>query len=191
MSVNPIRRFNTWLNEARALGTDPAEACALATADGQGIPSVRFVLLKGADESGFVFFTHVASRKGKELEHNPKAALAFYWPPDRQVRLEGKVKRVSKAEADAYWNSRPRDHQLAALASRQSEELPERKQLSDAYRRTFKQHDGQPVPRPEGWVGYRVVPDRIEFWVRQEPRLHHRELFLRRRDGWKKVLLQP
>lgn len=191
MAADPIRRFNIWLKEAGAHGIQDPEACALATADAQGCPSVRFVLLKDADDRGFTFFTNAASRKGEELEANPRAALAFYWPPDRQVRVEGPVKTVSKTETDAYWETRPRESRLAAIASQQSRLLKQRKDLSDAYRKTFKEYDGGDIPRPDLWRGYRIVPAQIEFWIREEPRLHHREVFVRKGREWKRHLLQP
>ncbi|MFO7767951.1 MAG: pyridoxamine 5'-phosphate oxidase [bacterium] len=191
MAADPIRRFNRWLAEARAMGIELAEACALATADAEGRPSVRYVLLKDASPDGFTFFTNLTSRKGRELVENPRAALAFYWHPDRQVRVEGPVEPVGEEEADMYWSLRTRESRLAARASDQSAGLENRSDLSDRYRREFKQWDGEEIPRPEDWSGFRILPESIEFWTREEPRLHKREVFLRTSDGWKTKKLQP
>lgn len=192
MAADPIRRFNRWLAEAGAMGIELPEACALATADAAGHPSVRYVLLKDAAAEGFTFFTDLRSRKGRELEENSRAALAFYWHPDRQVRVEGPVERVTDEEADAYWTTRSRERQLAARASEQSAGLEQRSLLSDAYRKEFKRWDGSEIPRPETWTGFRIVPERIEFWTRQEPRLHKREVFVRTAAGeWETKKLQP
>jgi pyridoxamine 5'-phosphate oxidase len=168
------------------------EAMALATATRRGAPSVRFVLLKAADARGFVFFTSATSPKGRDLDQNPRAAVTFYWNPiGKQVRIEGRVERVSPDEADRYWATRPRASQLAALASRQSAHLPRRASLEARWRRLRRQYRGQPVPRPPTWTGFRVVPGSIEFWTHREHRLHHRELFVRTRRGWRRLLLQP
>ena len=168
------------------------EAMALATTSRRGAPSVRFVLLKASDERGFVFFTNAESAKGRDLAANPRAALTFYWnATGKQVRIEGRVAPVSPAEADAYWATRPRASQLAALASRQSARLPSRASLEARWRRLRRQYRGKPIPRPATWTGFRVVPASIEFWTHQEHRLHHRELFVRARRGWRRSLLQP
>jgi pyridoxamine 5'-phosphate oxidase len=190
--LDPIRKFNTWFSQARRSGIELAENCALATADRRGRPSVRYVLLKEADASGFTFYTNAESRKGRELDTNPRAALAFYWHENgHQVRIEGKVKQVSDAEADAYWAERPRDSQLASLASRQSKTVADRAALVAELKRLVSKYKGTNVPRPARWTGYQLVPDRIEFWTRREPRLHHRELFTRTRQGWRVAILQP
>jgi len=188
----PIRRFQRWLAEARRAGVELPEAMALATADGRGRPSVRFVLLKSADDSGFVFYSNERSRKGRQLSRRPYAALAIYWDPTgRQVRVEGKVERVSADEADAYWAERPRDSQIASAASRQSAPIENRAALMAEYRRLQRDYAGRVMPRPRHWIGYRVIPDRIEFWTRSEPRLHERVLFERTVRGWRSSLLQP
>lgn len=168
------------------------ESMALATADARGRPAVRFVLLKQGDESGFVFFTNAASRKGRELRDNQHAALAFYWDElGKQVRIEGSIEEMSAAAADVYWVTRPRASQLAARASRQSALVASRRVLVARWRSLTRRYAGKAVPRPEGWLGYRLIPDAIEFWTRHEHRLHHRELFVRSRRGWKRQLLQP
>lgn len=192
MPTDPIDKFNRWLGKAGRAGIEIPESMALATADRDGRPSVRFVLLKEADERGFSFYTNTMSRKGVEIEQNPSASIAFYWHEiDRQVRADGRLVRVTKAEADEYWISRPREHQIAALASLQSAPLERRKDLLDRYRELTRMNEGKEVPRPPHWTGYRLVPERIEFWTREEPRLHQRELFTRRGDSWVGQLLQP
>ena len=165
---------------------------ALATADARGRPAVRFVLLKQGDADGFVFFTNAASRKGRELQRSRAAALAFYWDAiDRQVRIEGRIEVMPAAVADAYWATRPRASQLAALASRQSTPLASRRALVARWKTLTRRYAHRPVPRPAGWLGYRLIPDAIEFWTRHQDRLHHRELFTRTRRGWSRQLLQP
>ena len=192
MSSDPIRRFRRYWREAVAAGAPLADAVALATADAAGKPSVRFVLLKAADERGFVVYTNKTSRKGRELAANPYASLAVYWDATgRQVRVEGRVVSVSVAEADAYWLERPPASRLASAASDQSRTVASRAALMARYRELEAAFPDGDVERPEHWSGYRIVPKRIEFWARAEPRLHKRELFTRTRDGWKKTLLQP
>ena len=192
MSTDPLVRFHRWFAQAQRAGVVLPESMALATADAHGRPSVRFVLLKQADASGFVFFTNLRSRKGRELEENRRAALAFYWDQLRkQVRVEGRVERVSADEADAYWVTRPRESQLAAVASRQSAALASRRALLAKWRTLRRQYRGEDVPRPAEWTGFRLVPEAIEFWTNRDHRLHDRELFVRTRDGWKRSLLQP
>jgi len=165
---------------------------ALATADAAGKPSVRFVLMKQADEGGFVFYTNARSRKGQNLRARPHAAAAFYWDPvGKQVRLEGRVEEVSAAEADDYWNTRPRPKQLGALASKQSAPLSSRAELVARWKALGKKFQDRTIPRPVEWTGYRIVPHSIEFWTRHAARLHERELFVRTRSGWKRTLLQP
>ena len=192
MAAHPITRFKRWFAEARRADLPQPEAMALATADRRGTPSLRYVLMKEADESGVVFFTNTASRKGKELRANPRAALTFYWSAlGKQVRFEGRVEPVSEEEADAYWKTRPRASQLAALSSRQSEPLESRAALMRRYKRLAERYRGSEVPRPPGWSGYRLVPETVEFWTHRDHRLHHRELFTRAGKSWKRTLLQP
>lgn len=192
MAGDPFIQFQHWFTDAQRTGMRLPEAMALATADAQGRPSVRFVLLKGADERGFVFFTNVSSRKGAELRDNPHASLAFYWDVLlKQVRVDGRVETVAPVEVDAYWATRPRESQLAARASRQSATIKSHAELLARWETLRRRYRGKDVPRPAGWVGYRLVPDAIEFWTHRDHRLHERELFVRTRRGWKRKLLQP
>jgi len=165
---------------------------ALATADRRGAPSVRFVLLKGVDERGFVFFTDGRSRKGRELAARPRASVAFYWnATGKQVRVEGRVVPVSAAETDAYWQTRPRGSRLAAASSTQSAPMRNHAWLLARWRRLSRQVGRGLLPRPPEWNGYRIVPDAIEFWQRGANRLHKRERYERTRRGWRRALLQP
>ncbi len=191
MADDPFARFHRWFKQARR--TVPlAECMALATADASGKSSVRYVLLKQADERGFVFYTNARSPKGQDLRANPHASAAFYWDPiGKQVRVQGRVEEVSPAEADEYWSTRPRASQLGALASEQGETLSSRAVLIARWRAVRKKFQGRTIPRPTGWTGYRIIPESIEFWTRRAARLHERELFVRTRTGWKKQLLQP
>jgi len=189
---DPIARFHRWFAEAGRAGIELPEAMALATADTAGRPSVRFVLLKQADAHGFVFFTDGRSRKGAELRARPHAGLVFYWhETGKQVRIEGRIAEVSAAEADAYWETRPRGSRLAASVSHQSAPLARRAELLAAWHRLDRRTAAGPIPRPRAWTGYRVIPRAIEFWKRGEFRLHERERYLRSRDGWRRTLLQP
>ena len=168
------------------------DAMALATVDTGGAPSVRFVLLKGVDDRGFVFFTDGRSRKGRELRANARAAAVFYWDATgKQVRIEGTVTEVTAAEADDYWESRPRESRLAASASTQSAPLETRAALLARWRGMRRAHPSGPVPRPPQWTGFRIAPQVIEFWTRGEHRLHDRERFTRTRYGWTADRLQP
>lgn len=192
MSDDPIARFRDTLAQAEAEGSSLPIAMALATADATGQPSVRMVLLRGVDTRGFVFYTHRGSRKGRELEARPRAALCFWWPIlEVQVRIEGEVEPVSDAEADAYWRTRPRGSQLASAASRQSEVLPSRALYEQAVAALDARFADGEVPRPPEWPGYRVVPQRIEFWNEGAHRMHHRTLYTRRDDGWETTTLYP
>ena len=191
-SHDPITKFIRWLDEARRLRIPNYEAMALATAVRSGKTTVRFVLLKGIDERGFVFFTDARSRKGRELRGNPRASLAMYWQPKgRQVRVEGRVQEVSPEEADIYWATRPRQSQLAASSSYQSAQLQSRAELLGRYSRLARKLRGKEVPRPSWWTGFRVRPDVIEFWIHREHRLHDREIYRRRGRAWRRNLLQP
>lgn len=192
MAHNPIVIFHRWFKQAQRAAVPLVEAMAVATADAAGRPSVRFLLLKQADKDGFVFFTHASSRKGRELSANPRVSGAFYWDATRkQVRFEGAIEEVSAVEADEYWSTRPRASQLGAWASEQDAPLASRSVLVARWAAMRKKYRGRPVPRPAGWIGYRVVPDVIEFWTRRAARLHHRERFTRTPTGWKRQLLQP
>jgi pyridoxamine 5'-phosphate oxidase len=190
-SANPITEFLNAVERAAHRQVDTAPA-ALATADNGGIPSVRIVLLRGVDERGFVFFTNYTSRKGREMDENPRAALCFHWPAlDEQIRIEGTVERVAAEESDAYFENRPRGSQLGAWASEQSAVLPTREALEERYRDIERQFEGQPVSRPPFWGGYRLKPTSIEFWYGRPDRLHDRLLYTRERDGWKIERLYP
>jgi pyridoxamine 5'-phosphate oxidase len=191
-SRDPIAKFIRWLDDARGLEIPNYEAMALATAAQSGQPSVRFVLLKGIDQRGFVFFSDSRSRKGRELDANPHASLAFYWQPNgRQVRVEGRIEQVSTSETDEYWSTRPRRSQLAASASYQSARLRSRASLLARVTRLASKVRDREVPRPSEWLGFRLRPDAIEFWTHREHRLHERELYLRQGNKWRRELLQP
>lgn len=190
--TEPLTRFRRDFAAAARAGIELPEAMALATVDAAGRPSVRFVLLKHVDARGFVFFTDARSRKGRELRARPVAAAVFYWhETGKQVRVEGTIESVDAEEADAYWETRPRGSRLAAAVSRQSAPLASRAQLRAAWRALDRRTDGGPVPRPPEWTGFRLVPAAIEFWRRGEFRLHERDLYVRRRGGWKRTALQP
>ena len=192
MADDPIKLFDDWLAEARAAELNDPEAMALATADGEGRPSVRMVLLKGHGVDGFSFFTNVGSRKGEELAANPVASLLFHWKSlRRQVRIDGVIERVSDAEADEYFATRGRDSQLGAWASEQSRPLDHRGTFETRFEEARMRFDGGDVPRPPYWTGFRLRPERIEFWEDRPHRLHHRRLFTRRDDGWSIGLLYP
>ncbi len=193
MAVDPHALFDEWLALARGSEPNDPDAMALATADPEGRPSVRMVLLKGHDPRGFVFYTNQDSRKGAELESNPNAALLFHWKLlRRQVRIEGAVEAVSSSEADAYFASRSRDSQFGAWASDQSRPLASRDLFEARYQEMRARFEGSPVPRPPRWSGYRVKPWAIEFWSDRAHRLHERRLFTLRGDGgWDEGLLYP
>ncbi|WP_427964312.1 pyridoxamine 5'-phosphate oxidase [Altererythrobacter sp.] len=184
--------FQQWFAEARASEPNDPEAVALATATPDGAPSVRMVLMKHADEEGFVFYTNGHSRKGSDIAANPQAAMLFHWKSlRRQVRIEGKVSEVDPAMADAYFASRSRDSQLGAHASDQSRPLASRAEFLGRIAKVTARHLVGPVPRPPHWTGYRLVPDRIEFWMDRPFRLHERRLFTRSEEGWSDTLLYP
>lgn len=190
---SPYETFGQWLEEAKAKEINDPNAMCLATADAQGRPSNRMVLLNGLDERGFVFYTNAESRKGNDLGANPYAALCFHWKSlRRSVRIEGRVEGVTDAESDAYFNSRPRLSRIGAWASQQSRLLPEFSDLQDAvkfYEEKFKGVEN--IPRPAYWRGFRVMPDKIEFWMDGEFRLHRRHVFLPDQNGWSSHMIYP
>jgi len=192
MATDPFALFDEWFTEARASEPNDPEAMALATADADGRPSVRMVLLKGHGPDGFVFYTNEHSAKGDQLAINPRAALLLHWKSmRRQIRVEGPVERVPNEQADTYFASRARDSQLGAWASDQSRPLDRRETFEDRFEEVKRRFDGQRVPRPPHWGGYRVAPERIEFWSDRPHRLHDRRLFVREGDGWRDGLLYP
>ena len=192
MSDDPYALFEEWLAEAKLSEPNDPTAMALATATPDGLPSVRMVLLKGQDARGFAFYTNLDSRKGRELAANPNAALLFHWKSlRRQVRVEGAVEAVGDDEADAYFASRARDSQLGAWASDQSRPLDARTTFEARFQEIGARFDGGEVPRPPRWSGFRLRPERIEFWNDRAHRLHERRLFTRDGDGWTQTLLYP
>lgn len=192
LASDPLEQFRRWFAEASAVLEMP-EAMALATATRAGAPSVRMVLLKAFDERGLAFYSHYTSRKGRELEANPQAALLFHWSPlGRQVRVEGSVERVPAEESDAYFATRPRGAQLGALASRQSDPLPSRTELDERLAELEGELAGGPVPRPPTWGGFVLVPEAWEFWQHRDSRLHDRFRYEREpRGAWRIERLFP
>ena len=195
MTNDPIALFDAWYAEAKASEPNDPNAMALATADAAGQPSVRMVLLKGHGADGFVFYTNREGRKAGELAANMKAGLMFHWKSlRRQVRIDGPVSLATDAESDAYFASRGRDSQLGAWASEQSRPLDSRETFEARVAEVTARFDGGPVPRPPFWGGYRVRPERIEFWQDRAHRLHERRLFTRdsaMEGGWREGLLYP
>jgi pyridoxamine 5'-phosphate oxidase len=189
---DPLEQFRRWFADAEVADIRAPHAMTLATADADGAPSARMVLLKGADEAGFVFFTGYVSRKAGELDANPRAALLFHWDAlGRQVRIEGGVERVSKKDSDAYFATRPRGAQLAAAASRQSAVLSSREELDARVAELQQEYSGKEVPRPTHWGGYRLVPATYEFWQHREDRSHDRLRYRRDGGAWAIERLSP
>lgn len=188
----PFEEFERWYAEARQSEPKDANAMTLATATADGVPSARVVLLKGADQRGFVFYTNYESRKGIELIANSRAALCFLWKSlGRQVRVEGTVEQVSAADADAYFATRARDSQIGAWASEQSRPLESRAVLEGRVAELSRRYEGKTVPRPPNWSGFRVVPTAVEFWHERPFRLHDRIFYRRDGKAWRKERLNP
>ena len=191
MATDPIEMFRELFERAKAACAEP-DAMVLSTAGQDGRPSGRYVLLKAFDARGFVFYTNLGSRKARDLTANPHASLCVYWAPiGKQVRIEGHVEPVTHLEADAYFASRPREYQIGAWASAQSDVLESRAALDDRVARARERFGDGMVPRPPFWSGYRVVPQTIEFWSRDPARLHERERYDRDGDRWMRSLLFP
>ena len=190
---NPISLFKIWFEEAKKSEINDPNALSLATSDSMGIPSVRMVLLKNFDNNGFVFYTNLNSAKSKDIKDNPNVSMCFHWKSLlRQIRIKGKVSKVSEHEADEYYNSRSYGSRIGAWASKQSSILNNREELNkeiEIYKSKFP--DNKEVPRPNHWSGWRVNPSEIEFWLDGDNRIHERLKYLKDNEGWKKVLLSP
>ncbi|MEM7417832.1 MAG: pyridoxamine 5'-phosphate oxidase [Gemmatimonadota bacterium] len=189
---DPIELFGAWFENAVQSGRALPESVALATANADGIPSVRIVLLKGVDERGFVFFTNYTSRKGRELEENPHASMCFHWAElERQIRISGPVNKIGDDESYAYFSTRPRGSRVGAWASKQSQPLDERTTLEARVEDAEARFEGGDVPLPPFWGGYRIAPHTIEFWQGRTDRLHDRLVFRRTETGWDRERLYP
>ncbi|MGE0378625.1 MAG: pyridoxamine 5'-phosphate oxidase [Planctomycetaceae bacterium] len=197
MSNDPVyqaalERFRRIVTEAQRLPIEDPLAMALATVGADGRPTVRIVLLRGLDEAGLKFYTNIHSRKGEALAVHPYAAVCLHWEPLRsQIRVEGMAERTSDEDSDAYWAARPRESRIGAWASEQSQPLPDRQTLADRVADIEKRYPGEEIPRPPFWGGYRLIPDRIEFWHGQPARLHERDVYQYTDTGWTHGLLYP
>jgi pyridoxamine 5'-phosphate oxidase len=189
---DPITMCRAWIEDARQAGIFLPERVNLATATKDGAPSARMMLHKGVDDRGFVFYTNYQSRKSRELEENPRAALTFHWSIlERQIRVEGTVERVSQEESETYFGSRPRGSRIGAWASNQSSPAQSREELERRFREYDKKYPGEKVPLPPFWGGWRLKPERIEFWQGRLDRMHDRLRYERKEDGWEVTRLQP
>jgi pyridoxamine 5'-phosphate oxidase len=193
LDADPVKQFTRWYQDAVAAHIPEPDAMTLATANRDGIPSARMVLLKKADEHGFVFFTNYNSRKGQDMLQDPRAALVFFWPGiQRQVRVEGTVSRLPANESDSYFATRPRESQLSSLTSLQSKPIASREDLDKRFEELKLQFEGKPIPRPSHWGGYRVQPLAMEFWQSRFARMNDRILYTRQQSGrWVQTRLQP
>ncbi|MDH5673170.1 MAG: pyridoxamine 5'-phosphate oxidase [Myxococcales bacterium] len=192
LNQDPFAIFAQWYERAQHCGLSEPAAMTVATADASGMPSARMMLLKGFDAEGFVFYTNLGSQKARELRENPQAALCFHWMPlERQVRVQGRVRQVDAAEADAYFASRPRKSRIGAWASKQSQPLEGRFELEARVARFAARYAVGEVPRPEFWSGFRLRPQSIEFWEQRGFRLHERTRFIGSEDGWRGEHLFP
>lgn len=192
LALHPVQEFLSWYEEAKQTPLRDPHAMALATVTAAGLPQVRMVLMKHFDEEGLVFYTHHTSPKSREIRASGHASACFFWETTRkQVRVTGPVEAVRASEADAYFASRPRESQLGAWASLQSQPLSERAVFEERVKELEGLFAGQPVPRPEHWSGWRIKPETMEFWIEKPFRLHERYIYQREADGWKKTLLYP
>ena len=191
-SQEPILKTHYWIQEAKEKGAGLPHALNLASVSQDGQPSSRMVLLKRLSDEGLVFFTDYEGKKGKEINDNSKVAMNFWWAKtDKQIRIEGRCKKVSEEESDDYFHSRPRGSQVSAAASRQSETLDSYEGLLEKAKQIESDNEGKKINRPERWGGYILKPTSFEFWINQENRLHKRDLFILKRGGWEKSLLSP
>jgi pyridoxamine 5'-phosphate oxidase len=194
LATNPIDQFRNWLVSAEDAGIYEPNAFVLSTVTSTNTPSSRTVLLKGVEDNGFVFFTNFSSRKGQAIEHNPHVSAVFGWYSIyRQVLIEGRVERVSEGDSEEYFHSRPHESQVAAWSSRQSQPIESRSKLDEQFDDALSRFDGQVVPKPDYWGGYRIIPSRIEFWKGRSNRMHDRIAFERtpKSDSWRVIRLQP
>ena len=192
VKTDPFDQFNVWMEETIKANLIDPSAMILATASKNAAPSVRVVLLKGIDSEGLIFFTNYESRKGKDIYENPQASLLFFWKElERQIRISGEVKKVSKKESEEYFHSRPYESQLAALASKQSSIISDRQYLEEKFEELKKEFNGKRIPLPSFWGGFKLIPESFEFWQGRENRLHDRISYLKGKNNWKIVRLAP
>jgi pyridoxamine 5'-phosphate oxidase len=192
LEADPILQFASWFKHAAEVIQEDITTMVLATSSPEGKPAARIVLLKDFDEHGFTFYTNYRGRKGKELEMNPYAAILFYWQAlERQVRIEGRVERISEQESDEYFNKRPTESKISAVISPQSEPVASRKVLEDRWVEFLKENFSEEIKRPDYWGGYRLIPERIEFWQGRVNRLHDRFVYTRTATGWMIERLAP